>query len=260
MSVCGSVACAPGESSCYCPSSLTGVKRQSELDMNRISLIAIGVVLGGGVAFAQAKKPFTAAEMQALLGKGWWSTLTDLEGGKHFTGASPRSRRQAPPALTVAGHGRSRCRASAAQGRPALPDAGAGRARGSLRDLARTESKEEAVVQVGGRNQHQPLAQPRLAEAIIGSLQPTGHGDGLSVLICVRAFGGTDGVRQRKIRRRAQARPQRHGALVTHQEAKTEARKRRRLAARHLERKLRSAGGAGASGHAAVATERRHAR
>ena len=54
--------------------------------MNRISLIAIGVVLGGGVAFAQAKKPFTAAEMQALLGKGLVVNSMDLEGGKHFTG------------------------------------------------------------------------------------------------------------------------------------------------------------------------------
>ena len=54
--------------------------------MNRISLIAIGVVLGAGVAIAQAKKPFTAAEMQALLGKGLVVNSMDLEGGKHFTG------------------------------------------------------------------------------------------------------------------------------------------------------------------------------
>ena len=54
--------------------------------MNRISLTALGFVLVSGVAFAQAKKPFTAAEMQALLGKGLVVSSMDLEGGKHFTG------------------------------------------------------------------------------------------------------------------------------------------------------------------------------
>ena len=54
--------------------------------MNCISLIALGVVLGGGVAFAQAKKPLTATEMQGLLGKGLVVNSMDMEGGKHFTG------------------------------------------------------------------------------------------------------------------------------------------------------------------------------
>ncbi len=54
--------------------------------MDRISLTALGFVLITGVAFAQAKKPFTAAEMQALLSKGLVVNSMDLEGGKHFTG------------------------------------------------------------------------------------------------------------------------------------------------------------------------------
>ena len=54
--------------------------------MNRAAMLAIGLVLVGSAALAQDKKPLTATEMQALLGKGLVITSMDLEGGKHFTG------------------------------------------------------------------------------------------------------------------------------------------------------------------------------
>ena len=54
--------------------------------MDRASLIALGVLLVSGGAFAQDNKPLTAAEMQALVGKGLLVNSLDLEGGKSFTG------------------------------------------------------------------------------------------------------------------------------------------------------------------------------
>ena len=96
--------------------------------MHRISLIALGVVLGSGVAFAQAKKPFTAAEMQALLGKGLVVNSMDLEGGKHFTGrVNLEAGGKLSGTLTVAANGRSRCRASGSS----RPPSSAGRWRRS---------------------------------------------------------------------------------------------------------------------------------
>jgi hypothetical protein len=54
--------------------------------MRFISALALAVVLAGGAAVAQAKKPFTDAEMKVLLGKGLAVTSSDLEGGSAFTG------------------------------------------------------------------------------------------------------------------------------------------------------------------------------
>ena len=53
--------------------------------MVRISLIALGCVLASA-ALAQERKPFTAAEMAALLGKGLTVNSSDLDNGKIFTG------------------------------------------------------------------------------------------------------------------------------------------------------------------------------
>jgi hypothetical protein len=53
--------------------------------MNRTWLIALGLALAAGSAAAQDKKPFTAAEMQTLLGKGLTVASSDLNGGKVFT-------------------------------------------------------------------------------------------------------------------------------------------------------------------------------
>lgn len=54
--------------------------------MRRASWVAMCALVIGGSAFAQSKTPFTAAEMQALVGKGLSVNSMDLEGGKHFTG------------------------------------------------------------------------------------------------------------------------------------------------------------------------------
>jgi hypothetical protein len=54
--------------------------------MFRKFLIVLGCLLAGGVTFAQDRKPFTAAEMQALLAKGLLVNSSDLDGGKVFTG------------------------------------------------------------------------------------------------------------------------------------------------------------------------------
>ena len=53
--------------------------------MHRISLSALALLMLAGGAAAQDKKPFTAAEMQALLAKGLAVTSSDLDGGKVFT-------------------------------------------------------------------------------------------------------------------------------------------------------------------------------
>jgi hypothetical protein len=55
-------------------------------NMNAAASVTLAVVLVGSGAFAQDKKPFSAAEMRALLGKGLIVNSMDLEGGKHFTG------------------------------------------------------------------------------------------------------------------------------------------------------------------------------
>ena len=54
--------------------------------MNTTSLLTAALVVVGSSAFAQDRKPFSAAEMQALLGKGLVVNSMDLEGGKQFTG------------------------------------------------------------------------------------------------------------------------------------------------------------------------------
>ena len=57
-----------------------------EFSAGTVCVLAAGALGLPGALFAQAKKPFTAAEMQALLGKGLVVNSMDLEGGKHFTG------------------------------------------------------------------------------------------------------------------------------------------------------------------------------
>ena len=53
--------------------------------MHRTSLVALGLVTLGSAALAQDKKPYTAAEMNTLLGKGLTVASSDLDGGKTFT-------------------------------------------------------------------------------------------------------------------------------------------------------------------------------
>ena len=53
--------------------------------MGRIVSIALSLIVIGGSALAQEKKPYSTAELQALLGKGLTATTSDLEGGKTFT-------------------------------------------------------------------------------------------------------------------------------------------------------------------------------
>jgi hypothetical protein len=53
--------------------------------MHRIWLIGFSLAFLGGGAVAQDRKPFTAAEMQALVGKGLTVASSDLGGGKVFT-------------------------------------------------------------------------------------------------------------------------------------------------------------------------------
>lgn len=60
-------------------------RREQGDNMFRTSLIALGCLLAGA-ALAQERKPFTAAEMAALLGKGLMVNSSDLDNGKIFTG------------------------------------------------------------------------------------------------------------------------------------------------------------------------------
>jgi hypothetical protein len=52
--------------------------------MIRAALI-LGCMFAAGTAAAQVKAPYSAAEMQALLGKGLAVSTSDLQGGKVFT-------------------------------------------------------------------------------------------------------------------------------------------------------------------------------
>lgn len=54
--------------------------------MHRMALIALGIVVACGAAWAQSKTPYSAAEMQALLAKGLLVNSMDLRGGTEFTG------------------------------------------------------------------------------------------------------------------------------------------------------------------------------
>lgn len=74
--------------------------------MVRIVLMTLGLVLIGSNAFAQAKRPLNAAEMQALVGKGLSVASIDNEGGKKFSGRvnlEPGGRLTG--SLNVPGHG-----------------------------------------------------------------------------------------------------------------------------------------------------------
>ena len=53
--------------------------------MIRAACVALSVIFISGSASGQDRKPYSAAEMQALLGKGLVVTSSDLEGGKTFT-------------------------------------------------------------------------------------------------------------------------------------------------------------------------------
>jgi len=53
--------------------------------MVRVTCIACAMIFLAGNAFGQDRKPYSAAEMQALLGKGLVAATSDLEGGKTFT-------------------------------------------------------------------------------------------------------------------------------------------------------------------------------
>lgn len=53
--------------------------------MVRKSLIAFACVFASSGALAQGRTPYTAAEMQALLGKGLVASTSDPQGGKVFT-------------------------------------------------------------------------------------------------------------------------------------------------------------------------------
>jgi len=50
-----------------------------------MTCIACAVTFIAGSAFGQDRKPYSASEMQALLGKGLVVASSDLEGGKTFT-------------------------------------------------------------------------------------------------------------------------------------------------------------------------------
>jgi hypothetical protein len=54
--------------------------------MNRAHLLALCIVAGSCNASAAEKIPYSAAEMQALLGKGLSVASMDVEGGRYFTG------------------------------------------------------------------------------------------------------------------------------------------------------------------------------
>lgn len=75
--------------------------------MVRILAIALVVFLGGiGGVFAQAKKPMTAAELQALLSKGLSVNSADIEGGRNFNGrVNLEQGGRLTGTLNVAGHG-----------------------------------------------------------------------------------------------------------------------------------------------------------
>ena len=53
--------------------------------MIRAACVALSVIFISGSASGQDRKPYSAAEMQALLGKGLVVTSSDMEGGKTFT-------------------------------------------------------------------------------------------------------------------------------------------------------------------------------
>jgi hypothetical protein len=74
--------------------------------MIRNLLILLCAVFVIDAAYAQAKRPLTAAEMQVLLGKGLSVSSMDIEGGKHFTASvnlEPGGRLTG--SMNVAGHG-----------------------------------------------------------------------------------------------------------------------------------------------------------
>ena len=121
--------------------------------MFRITLIALSVALLSGSALAQEKKPYSAAEMQTLLGKGLVVTSSDLEGGKTFTARiNLAANGQLSGALTPAGD-------------KAIAVSGAWKLKGAqvCRTLAPIQPEEicetwvrtgakEAIIQVDGKN------------------------------------------------------------------------------------------------------------
>lgn len=53
--------------------------------MIRAACVALSMIFISGSASGQDRKPYSAAEMQALLGRGLVVTSSDMEGGKTFT-------------------------------------------------------------------------------------------------------------------------------------------------------------------------------
>jgi hypothetical protein len=75
--------------------------------MIRFLLVLLSALFVIDAAYAQAKRPLTAAEMQALLGNGLSVSSRDIEGGKHFTAnvnLEPGGRLTG--SMNVAGHGK----------------------------------------------------------------------------------------------------------------------------------------------------------
>lgn len=74
--------------------------------MIRFLLVSLGSLLFIAAASAQAQRPLTAAEMQALLANGLSVTSADIENGKKFTGRVNLERGgRLTGTLNVVGHG-----------------------------------------------------------------------------------------------------------------------------------------------------------
>jgi len=121
--------------------------------MLRATSVALSVVVLCGTALAQQNKPYSAAEMQALLAKGLVVSSSDLEGGKTFTARiTLAANGQLSGALTPAGD-------------KAIAVSGAWKLKGAqvCRTLAPIQPEEicetwvrtgakEAIIQVDGKN------------------------------------------------------------------------------------------------------------
>jgi hypothetical protein len=121
--------------------------------MYRIFCITCGFVFVSAFAFAQERKPLTATEMQALLGKGLLVNSSDLRGGREFTGR-----------ITLSANGKLSGTVTPA-GDKAIPVSGTWKLNGSqlCRTLAPIQPEEvcetwirtgakEAIIQVGGKD------------------------------------------------------------------------------------------------------------
>jgi len=128
------------------------MKQQQGSNMTRTWLIALGLAVAAASAAAQDKKPFTAAELQALLGKGLTVASSDINGGKVFTAR-----------ITLAADGRLSGALTPA-GDKAIPVSGVWKLKGAqvCRTLEPIQAEEicetwlksgakEAIIVVGGK-------------------------------------------------------------------------------------------------------------